>query len=94
MTMFLFSIGTAYKPGPSDITNGGFDLLLVSLDPDGFGPLVQVTDMVHISLMGNIAMVCSSNLNIALGPDCTQTVDPTMLVANPNSTLPLLLCYY
>ncbi|MFN8318544.1 MAG: hypothetical protein U0V54_03875 [Saprospiraceae bacterium] len=78
----LFSIGTAYKPGPSDITNGGFDLLLVSLDPDGFGPLVQVTDMVHISLMGNIAMVCSSNLNIALGPDCTQTVDPTMLVAN------------
>lgn len=78
----LFSLGTAYKPGPQDITNGGFDLLLVSLDPDGFGPLVQVTDMVHISLMGNIAMVCSSNLNIALGPDCTQTVDPTMLVAN------------
>ncbi|MBK8699867.1 MAG: hypothetical protein IPN29_10160 [Saprospiraceae bacterium] len=77
-----FSLGTAYLPGPADIQSGGFDLLLVSFDPDGFGPMVQVTDLVHITLMGNIAIACNSNLNIALGPDCTQTVYPNMLATS------------
>ena len=77
-----FSIGSVYVPGPSDKITGGFELILVSFDPDGFGPLVQVSDDVHITLMGNIAMVCNSNLNIALGPDCTQELSPTMLVTN------------
>lgn len=77
-----FSIGTVYVPGPADKISGGFNLILVSFDPDGFGPLVQVSDDVHITLMGNIAMVCNSNLNIALGPDCTQELLPTMLVTN------------
>ncbi|MBK7222696.1 MAG: hypothetical protein IPH94_15700 [Saprospiraceae bacterium] len=77
-----FSVGSVYVPGPSDKITGGFNLILVSFDPDGFGPLVQVSDDVHITLMGNIAMVCNSNLNIALGPDCTQSLLPTMLVTN------------
>ncbi|MBK9689663.1 MAG: hypothetical protein IPO65_18760 [Saprospiraceae bacterium] len=68
-----FSVGSVYVPGPSDKITGGFNLILVSFDPDGFGPLVQVSDDVHITLMGNIAMVCNSNLNIALGPDCSST---------------------
>lgn len=77
-----FSLGSVYVPGPQDKVNGGFELILVSFDPDGFGPLVQVSDDVQITLMGNIAMVCNSNLNIALGPDCTQQLSPTMLVTN------------
>ena len=77
-----FSITQQYVPGIQDKINGGCDLILVSFDPDGFGPMVQVTDMVHITFMGNIAIVCNNNLNISLGPNCTQLVDPTMLVAN------------
>ncbi|HPQ22391.1 MAG TPA: hypothetical protein PK147_11095, partial [Saprospiraceae bacterium] len=47
----IFSIGTIYVPGTSDVTNGEFDLILVSDDPDGNGPLVEQSDMVHISFL-------------------------------------------
>lgn len=77
-----FSITTHYIPGPMDISNGFVNLLLVSDDPDGIGPLVQVTDQVRINFMGNIALICNSNLNISLSNDCTQKVTPSMLVTN------------
>lgn len=82
-----FSLGQAYLPGPLDKSSGGFNLILVSLDPDGIGPAVQVTDIVHISLLGNITIACNSNLNISLGNDCSQLVSPANLIANQLSPL-------
>ncbi len=77
-----FSITTKYIPGQLDIAAGFVNLILASDDPDGVGPMVQVTDQVKITFMGNISIVCNNNLNISLGPDCTQLVTPSMLVAN------------
>ncbi len=77
-----FSLTTHYVPGPIDKSSGYINLILVSDDPDGIGPLVQVTDQVKITFLGNIALICNSNLNISLSSDCTQKVTPSMLVTN------------
>ncbi len=77
-----FSLTTQYVPGTIDKSSGYVNLILVSDDPDGIGPLVQVTDQVKITFMGNVALVCNNNLNISLNTDCTQKVTPSMLVTN------------
>jgi hypothetical protein len=77
-----FTITDKYVPSPADRNAGFVNLILVSDDPDGVGPLVQITDQVKISFLGNLSIVCNSNLNISLGPDCTQLVTPSMLITN------------
>lgn len=78
-----FSVAQTYVPGSQDIYNGGVDLMLVSFDPDGPGPLGQVIDIVHITLQSQPPMACVSNINVSLGSSCTQLIVPQMLVANP-----------
>lgn len=77
-----FSEATFYVPGPQDISNGNFKLLLVSDDPDGIGPMPQVVDEVQITLLGNIAIVCNGFLNISLNNNCEQLITANMLVTN------------
>jgi hypothetical protein len=77
-----FSTATFYTPGSIDKGLSMVKLLLVSLDPDGFGPLPQVVDTVKISLQGSIAIVCNTSLNVALGPECDQVITPEMLATN------------
>jgi hypothetical protein len=83
MNFVRFSEGLTYIPGASDIINGFVDLLLTSDDPDGIGPMSQVTDMVRITLQGNPTLVCHGALNISLGNNCTELVTPQMLLINP-----------
>jgi hypothetical protein len=77
-----YNITTKYIPGAADKAAGFVNLVLVSDDPDGVGPQVQVTDQVKITFMGNIAILCNSNLNVSLGDDCTQQMTASMLAAN------------
>ncbi|MCB0691340.1 MAG: T9SS type A sorting domain-containing protein [Saprospiraceae bacterium] len=79
----IFSIGTIYVPGTSDVTNGEFDLILVSDDPDGNGPLVEQSDMVHISFLTVQAPACLNNLNLSLDENCEQLLQVDMLINNP-----------
>ncbi len=79
----IFSIGTYYQPGPQDLANVGFQLILVSDDPDGNGPMVEVSDVVDISLMTSPPMVCNTSINISLSESCEQAIDVFMLMANP-----------
>ena len=83
----IFSITTTYQPGPQDLSSGSFTLILVSDDPDGNGPMVEVSDMVQINFMTAPALVCNNNLNVSLAEGCQQAVDITMLVANPTPPL-------
>lgn len=77
-----FSSAVTYIPGSADKASGSVRLYLVSDDPDGIGPMVQVTDEVIISLISAPGIACNNNLNIALGEDCTQLITPAMLVVN------------
>lgn len=77
-----FSSAVTYIPGSADKASGSVRLYLVSDDPDGIGPMVQVTDDVLINLISAPGIACTNNLNIALGEDCTQLITPDMLVVN------------
>ncbi|MDF1697902.1 MAG: T9SS type A sorting domain-containing protein [Saprospiraceae bacterium] len=79
----VFSLTDQYQPGPEDLGNGGFTLILVSDDPDGSGPMVEVSDQVSITFMNAPALVCNSSINISLAEACEQEVDVFMLLANP-----------
>ena len=82
-TNVVFSVGTYYLPGPNDLNNGTFDLILVSDDPDGIGPMTEVSDMVTITLMTPPAMVSNNFINVSLSEQCEQEIDVFMLMANP-----------
>lgn len=78
----IFSITTQYQPGLQDQANGSFTLILVSDDPDGNGPLVEVSDEVVITFMNAPALVCNNSINVSLSDGCEQAVDVNMLLAN------------
>lgn len=80
----VFSATTQYQPGQQDQSNGSFTLILVSDDPDGNGPMVEVSDVVTITFMNPPALVCNNSINVSLADGCTQPVDVTMLLANPS----------
>ncbi len=80
----IFSIATHYVPGPQDINNGGFSLILVSDDPDGNGPLVEQSDNVLITFNMPPSPSCVSNINLSLNDECNQLLDVTMLITNPH----------
>jgi hypothetical protein len=77
-----FSTTLTYRPGSLDISRGYVDLTLVSFDPDGLGPKVQVSDQVRISLMLDPPMVCNTNLNVSLAANCSQEIFASMLIVN------------
>ncbi|MEM9544673.1 MAG: dockerin type I domain-containing protein [Bacteroidota bacterium] len=79
----VFSTTDQYQPGPQDQSNGSFTLILVSDDPDGNGPMVEVSDEVEISFMNAPALVCNTSINVSLAEGCEQAVDIFMLLANP-----------
>ena len=79
----VFSTTDQYQPGPGDLGNGSFTLILVSDDPDGNGPMVEVSDVVTISFMNAPALVCNNSINVSLADGCQQEVDIFMLLANP-----------
>ena len=79
----IFSTTDQYQPGPQDLSDGSFTLILVSDDPDGNGPMVEVSDQVEISFMNAPALVCNSSINVSLAEGCEQEVDVFMLLANP-----------
>ena len=74
-----FSTTLQYQPGVLDRLHGFFDLTLVSDDPDGIGPMVQVSDLVRIFLMSAPPLTCNNNINISLGSDCTQLITPSLV---------------
>jgi hypothetical protein len=77
-----FSSTLTYMPGAADVALGYTDLILVSFDPDGLGPKVQVSDNVRLNFIIDPPMVCSNNLNVSLGTNCSQQITPSMLLAN------------
>ncbi len=79
----IFSETDQYQPGIQDQNNGSFTLILVSDDPDGNGPMVEVSDEVEINFMNAPALVCNSSINVSLADGCEQEVDIFMLLANP-----------
>lgn len=79
----IFSTTDQYQPGPQDLNNGSFTLILVSDDPDGTGPMVEVSDQVVITFMNAPALVCNNSINVSLSDGCEQEVDVFMLLANP-----------
>ncbi len=83
----IFSITSHYQPGPSDYSNSFVDLILVSDDPDGNGPLTEESDIVRIHFQSAPAMVCYNNLNISLDAFCQEQLAIDMLLSNPISPL-------
>jgi len=81
----IFSTTTHYQPGLQDIQNGSFSLILVSDDPDGNGPMVEVSDMVTVTFMNAPALVCNNSINVSLAEGCEQVVDIFMVLANPSA---------
>lgn len=78
----VFSTTTQYQPGLQDQADGSFVLILVSDDPDGNGPMVEVSDEVTITFMNAPALVCNNSINVSLSDGCEQAVDVNMLLAN------------
>ena len=83
----VFSTTDQYQPGPQDLSNGSFTLILVSDDPDGNGPMVEVSDVVTISFMNAPALVCNNSINVSLAEGCEQEVDVFMVHSQSYSTL-------
>ncbi|NNF36567.1 MAG: T9SS type A sorting domain-containing protein [Saprospiraceae bacterium] len=69
-----------YVPGPADISNGWFTLLLAS----DYGQQTQETDMVDISFQIAPTLACNAALNISLSDGCMQEVTPQLVLANPS----------
>lgn len=82
-----FSTANVYHPGSGDQTAGFFELILVSDDPDGNGPMVEVTDNVVIYFQAVPPLVCNTNLSVSLDVDCEQVLTLPMLVASPDGPL-------
>lgn len=80
----IFSVTEQYQPGLQDMADGSFTLILVSDDPDGNGPMVEVSDQVVISFMNAPALVCNNSINVSLAESCAQEIDIFMLLANPS----------
>ena len=80
-----FSVGQTYIPGPNDKASGQYLLQLVSDDPDGIGPKVQVNDEVKVTLQTAPALVCSNNINVSLDARCEQKIEVTMIQSNPQA---------
>lgn len=78
-----FSKALTYIPGPNDIAKGGFNLLLVSDDPDGDGPLVEYSDFVSVFFQSSPPLACNLSLNVSLNAYCEQLVTPQMVLSNP-----------
>jgi hypothetical protein len=75
-----FLVAETYVPGPGDINNGWFTLLLAS----NYGQAGQATDMVNISFQTAPALACNTSLNISLTDNCTQLITPEIVLANPS----------
>lgn len=82
-TMSTFSTTTGYAPGAQDQANGIYTLILVSDDPDGIGPMIEVSDNVTISFQDAPALACNNAINVTLNVGCEQEVTIEMLVSNP-----------
>lgn len=82
-SMSTFSTTTAYVPGVEDQANGVFSLILVSDDPDGIGPMIEVSDVVSITYQNAPALACNNAINVTLDVQCQQAVTIDMLVSNP-----------
>jgi len=81
--MSTYSSTTGYIPGSQDQANGIFNLILVSDDPDGIGPMIEVSDNVSIVYQNAPALACNNAINITLDVQCEQAVNIDMLVPNP-----------
>ncbi len=79
----VFSQATGYTLGADDISNGSVTLILVSDDPDGFGPETEVSDFLVVTLIDQPAMACVGTISLSLDNNCTQTLVPQMLLTNP-----------
>jgi hypothetical protein len=77
-----FSSSTTYVPGPNDRTLGFYRLLLIA-DPSMLNPDERVQDEVKVNFTSAPPIVCSSNLSISLNESCSQQIQVTMLVPNP-----------
>lgn len=86
-TTATFSTATTYHPGNNERAAGRVVLYLVSDDPDGNGPGVEVTDNVSIFFQSAPALVCNNNLSVSLDVDCQQVLTVPMLVASPEGDL-------
>lgn len=69
-----------YVPGPADISNGWFTLMLAS----DYGQQSQEIDMVDISFQTAPTLACNAALNISLSDGCMQIVTPQLVLANPS----------
>lgn len=81
--MGVFSTATLYMPGTEDQSSGSFNLILVSDDPDGIGPMIEVSDQLTVSFQNAPALACNNSINVTLNIQCEQAVSIDMLVANP-----------
>ena len=82
-SMSTFSTTTEYIPGIQDQANGLFNLILVSDDPDGIGPMIEVSDIVGVTYQNAPALACNSSINVTLDIQCEQLVTIDLLVSNP-----------
>ena len=76
----VFSVAVSYIPGPGDIKNGWFTLMLAS----DYAQQRQSTDMVTISFQTSPTFACNSSLNVSLSEGCMQEVTPQLVLANPS----------
>lgn len=82
-SMATYSTATHYIPGLEDMADGEFDLILVSDDPDGIGPMIEVSDVVTVVFQNSPAIACNNSINVTLDVFCEQLVTIDMLVSNP-----------
>ena len=92
-TSMTFSQASRYTPGIGDLFSGQFVLTLVSDDPDGNGPKVEVFDQVIVTFQQPPPLVCNQSLNISLGEQCEQEILIQMLMSNPAPPLNRYLIY-
>lgn len=82
-SMSTYSTTTGYIPGTQDQASGDFSLILVSDDPDGIGPMIEVSDIVSVNYQNAPALACNNAINVTLDIQCEQAVSIDMLVSNP-----------
>lgn len=77
-----FGITGSYVPGPQDIANGSFTLVLASDDPDGPGPLLQGLDEIVVAFSSDPPMLCNGSINVSLDQNCEQLLDLALVFNN------------
>ena len=92
-TSMTFSQAASYTPGIGDLITGQFVLTLVSDDPDGNGPKVEVYDQVTVTFQQPPPLVCNQSLNISLGEQCEQEILIHMLMSNPTPPVNRYIIY-